>query len=65
MGCARVRRGSRGDHGHPSHDPWPRRAAKGADRCDAEPDETVSVGGSVLLVPDDGYILEIRESTEL
>ena len=65
MGCARVRRGRRGDHGAAADDPGARRFAKGADRGDAEPAEAVLVGGAVLPVPVNGHILEVRDEAIL
>lgn len=63
MDCARLRRGCRGDHDPPPHCPWPGRPPQGLDHRNSVPPQAISLDRTVLLVPVDGYLLEVRDTS--
>jgi len=65
VGSTRLCRRRRGNHGPSLDHPRPWRTAQGTASGDAQSAEAVYVGGSVLPVSADGYILEVWDEAEL
>ena len=66
MGGARVRRRRRGHNAPPANPPTTHKpSAERSDISDQSPPKTLPLSGSILPVPADVHLLEVRDSTHL